>query len=287
MALNVTFDGYCYRDSGSLSNVDVQYQAFFYKVNAGSSSSTWNNVRTVESSGYYSCNLGDGDWLTQTGNASAGDIILVVFWRTGSDRTASCPTLDEWGAFQIVLTGADTYTNPAQAKVNINPNLIWTFPNTGYVDTDYDSTNSSNDVHSWNFSGTLMNHWYTRYGETIYQVNQVNNSDYYWGDGDSDLDLAGSAVGTHQWSSAGTYDIDLIIEDECGGTTSGTDQIQIYWHAPTADITMTPAVPDPNTPVSFQWTGTDVDNTVLYIDWTINDSGAYGNTNTTTTGIAR
>jgi len=265
MALNITFDGFCSRNSGSLSNLDVQYQGFFYKVSGGSSPSAWNNVRTVEATGYWNINLGDGDWLTQDGSAASGDRVIVVFWRTGSNRNASCPTMDEWGAFEITLDGSSTYTNPTQVKVNIDPNLVWTFPTVGgthYVDTNYSSNNTSNDVHSWSWSGTTMYHWYTRYSETINDVNQVNNSDYYWGDTSSDLDLPGAANGTHQWSSAGIYDVDLIIEDECGGTASGTEQIQIYWHPPTCAVTMTPSVPDPNEPVSFQWTGTDVDNTV-------------------------
>lgn len=286
MALNITFDGYAYRSSGSLSNVDVQYQAFFYKVNAGSSSSTWNNVRTVEATGYYNCNLGDVDFLSQTGNASAGDKVIIVFWRTGSDRNVTCPTMDEWGALEYTLTAVDVYTSPTQIKINIDPDLSWSFPNTGYVNTNYTSTHNSDDVHSWSWSGTTMYHWYIRYGETINDVNQVNNSDYYWDDATSDLNLPGVAVGTHQWSLAGTYDIDLIIEDECGGTASGTEQILIYYHAPIADITMTPTVPDPNELVSFQWTGTDVDSRITLIDWIIYDTGIYGTTNTTTSGQA-
>ena len=164
MALNITFDGFCSRNSGSLSNLNVQYQGFFYKVNYGSSSSTWNNVRVVEATGYWNINLGDGDWLTQEGSASAGDRVVIVFWRTGLDRNAACPAIDEWAAFEITLDGSSTYTNPTQVKVNIDPNLIWSFPNTGYVDTDYSSTHNSDDVHSWNWSGTTMYHWYLRYG---------------------------------------------------------------------------------------------------------------------------
>ena len=290
MSLNITFDGFNSLDSGSLSDGDVSYQAFFYKVNVGSSSSKWNNVRTVEagaSKGYYSCNIGDADFLGQEGNVASGDKVIIAFWKGGSDRTANCSILQEWGAFEIELDGSDVYTNPTQVKSNIIPNLSWTFPTQGWVGVSYGSTNSSDDIHSFTISGTTMYHWYTRYGQVINDVNQVNNTDYYWGDFTNDLDIPGAGTASHSWSAAGIYDIDIVIEDECAATVTGTKQIQIKWNAPTADITMTSGTPDPNEVVTFQWTGTDPDNQITTIDWIIYDSGGYGNTDTTTTGLAK
>ena len=290
MSLNKTFDGFVSEENGTLANGTVSYQGFFYKVNGSSSPSTWNNVRTVEtggSAGYYNINLGDADWLSQTGTAAAGDIIVIVFWKGGSDRTANCSILQEWGAFEITMTSADTYTNPTQVKSNIIPNLIWTLTANGWVGVSYGTTNSSNDIHNWTWSSTTMYHWYTRYGQTIFSINKVNNSDYYWGDTSSTLDIPGAGTASHTWTAAGIYDVDIVIEDECGATVTGTKQIQIKWKAPTADITMTPAVPDPNEVVTFEWTGTDVDNTITTIDWVIHDSGGYGSTDTTTTGLAK
>lgn len=290
MALNKTFDGFCSEESGFVADGTVSYQAYFRKVNGSSSPSKWNNVRTVEaggSAGYYNCNLGDADWLGQTGTAAAGDIIVIVFWKGGSDRTADCTVLQEWGAFELTMTSADTYTNQTQVKSNLVPNLIWTFTVNGWVGTSYGSTNSSNDIHSWVWSSTTMYHWYTRYGQTIFSINKINNTDYHWGDTNSTLDVPGAGTASHSWTAAGTYDIDIVIEDECGATVTGTKQIQIKWNAPTADITMTPGTPDPNEVVTFEWTGTDSDNQITTIDWIIYDTGGYGNTNTTTTGLAK
>ena len=281
MALNITFDGYCSRDSGSLANADVQYQGYFYKVSSGSSPSAWNNVRTVEASGYWNINLGDGDWLTQDGSAAAGDRVVIVFWRTGSNRNADCPTMDEWGAFEITLDGSSTYSNPTQVKKNIVPDLHWTFPTVGgthYVGTTYNANNTSEDVHSWDWSGTTMYHWYTRYSQTINYVNRVNNSVYDWGDNTTTTGI-GAADEGHQWSSPGIYDVELVVEDECAATVTGTKPITIYWHPPTCGITMTPSNPDPNTPVTFQFTGDDDDDTISYIEWVIHDDA-----NTTVSG---
>lgn len=287
MALNITFDGFCYLNNGSASSLDIQYQAYFYKGGTASSNSKWNNVRTVEVSGYYNFNLGDGDFLTQDGTALVGARVVVVFWKNG-DRTGNdCSVLEEWGAFEIVLDGSDTYTNPAQIKPNILPNLVWSMPASSTVGQTVNITNNSDDIHSWNFSGTTMYHWYTRYGETINSVNRVIRTDYDWDDGSESDNLSGAANASHSWSAPGNYTVEIVIYDVCMDTVTGTKSIEIKNNAPVPDIVMIPANPDPNAPVSFEWAGTDPQNTISGIDWVIHDSGIYGNTNTTATYVAR
>lgn len=58
MALNITINGFAYRDSGSIGNLDIKYQMFFYRNGTASSPDKWNTVRTVENTGYFSSNLG-------------------------------------------------------------------------------------------------------------------------------------------------------------------------------------------------------------------------------------
>jgi len=290
MALTKTFDGFVSKDSGSLANADVKYQAFFYKVNAGSSDSKWNGVRTAEgglSKGYYSFDLGNPDFLGQNGSVAPGDIVVVVFWSgtpLTDDRNNSCSVLNEWGAFEITMTSADVYTNQAQTKINIVPILDWGLPLSGVVNTSYIATNSSHDIHSWVWSSTNMYHWYDRYGQIINAVNYINNTDYDWDDGNQDNNLPGDADKSHQWISASSYAVEIVIEDECSATVTGTRTIDIRWRPPVPNIEMTPATPDPNTAVEFQWTGEDIDGRITSIDWEIVDSGGYGNTNTTTSG---
>lgn len=285
MSLNITLAGFVYRSSGSLSNLDVKYQMFFYQNGTASSPDAWNNVRIVENTGYYSTNLGDGDWLGQSGTVLDDSKIVMVFWAgspLGDDRNADCSILTEWGATEITISGASIYVLDTQVKTNYSPDLIWSLIASGYVDTDYSTTNSSDDIHQWTFGSAEMYHWYQKYGETINTINQVDTTSYWWGDTGSDIDLPSASIGTHQWGAAGYYDVDVVIEDKCSSTSSGTDQIQIFYHAPTGDITMTPSDPDPNQVITFQWTGTDIDNRITSIDWVINDSGAYGNTDTST-----
>jgi hypothetical protein len=284
MSLNVTVNGYTYLGSGSLAGNVVKYQALWYPNGTASSPTTWNDVRVTEATGYWNCNLGDADWLSQEGVALSGGKIIIVFWKgSTTDRNDVCSVLDEWGTVEITHDGSATYSIDTQIKANIAPNLVWSLPSDGLVSNSYTANNNSYDVHNWLFNTVTMYHWRNRYGQSIMEVNNVNNSDYYWGDGDSDEDVSGVANRSHTWNSAGDYDVRLVIEDECGATVTGTKSIRIKWNSPTADITMSPVNPEPNEEVYFQWSGTDVDNRITSIDWVIEDNGPYGNTSTTTT----
>lgn len=291
MALNITFDGYCYLGDGSLSNSNVKYQAYFYRTQAGSSPSKWNNVRVVESTGYFSFNLGDGDFLTQDGSANNGDRVVVAFWRMPGNRLDNCSVIQEWGAFEIILAGgASFYTRQVQIRPNILPNLNWTFPSSGLVGVNYSSTNNSNDEHSWIWMGTTMNHWHTRYGQTIFSINKINNTDYYWGDGYSDLNLVGAAIASHSWSVANDYVVTIVIEDECGGTVTGTKDISVKYPAPIPNITCHQAnssnqIEIPDTVVTFEYSGTNPYNRIIGIDWVIYDETNSIHTNVSVSGV--
>lgn len=278
MALNITTDGFVYMEDGGLSSLNVAYQAYFYKVNGGSSPSSWNNKRIVENTGYFNVNLGDGDWLTQDGSASSGDHIIIVFWSpASSDRLDACDQLTEWSCFRITLDGSSTYSNNIQVRSNICPNLNWTLSNTALIGQNVIANNTSTDTHQWDFSGNTMYHrnsWYT----TLMSINIVDNSDYDWGDGNQDNDLSGTTNGSHSYIASGDYDIELVVEDACGCTVTGTEQIRVFKRPPAPNIDMIPADPEPNEPVFFQYVGDDVDDTIEQIIWDIVDD-----TNTITT----
>lgn len=288
MALNITINGYVYQDNGALAGNTVRYQAFFYPNGTASSAEKWNSVRVSEATSYWNLNLGDADFLGQTGTVLDNSRVLLVYWKgTTNDRNDVCSNMSEWGATELVIDGSSVYSFNTQVKLNQLPNLIWSFPDNGLVDTDYSSTNTSYDTHSWVFGSVTMSHWYTRYGETIFDVNQVDYTNYDWDDGDQDNGLPGASTSIHQWDTAGTYDVDIEVVDKCGGTVSGTETIEIRYRAPIPNIICNEAVGQfietPNTVVTFDYNGTDIDDRITSIDWTINDSGVYGNTNTTDT----
>lgn len=285
MALNITFDGYVYDKDSVIAGTTTYYQAYFYANGTASSPSTWSNTFSCDAVGYYNFNLGDASWLGQEGSALSGSKVVLVFWKGSSDRTDDCDVLTEWGAFELTLDGSSTYTNQVQTMDNIDPNLNWTtdIPAHPYVETTYNVINTSDDEHSWDFNGLTMNHWYNRYGQTINGPNYIDYTDYYWGDGNTSLNQGSTTNGSHSYDSAGTYEITVDVFDSCAASTSGVDTFNVYWRPPVPNIIMTPANPDPNEPVSFEYTGTDPDDRITSIEWTIGDSGAYGNTDTSVT----
>lgn len=290
MSLNTTFDGFTFNENLSPGNSDIYYQGYFYKGSTSSSLSKWNSVRLVESTGYYNINLGSADWLGQDGTALSEAKVVIVFWSGNIDRLSDCSLLSSWGALEVTLDGSSFYSQNAQIKSNILPDLNWStnIPTHSYVDTSYYVTNSSDDIHSWEFDDVIMYHWYTRYNEVIFNVNIIDSTNYIWGDGEETLDLSGASNASHQWTAAGTYTMEIEVVDACLDSVSDSKTIDVYWHQPAPNIVRCDAAGNilsntvftPDTEVFFKYSGTDIDSTITSIEWTINDSGAYGNTDT-------
>lgn len=291
---NITFDGFAYFEDNSISNSNIHYQAFFYPNGTASSPSSWNNVRIVESTGYYNVNVGDADWLGVTSVVLTGSKVLLVFWKGNtSNRNSLCSgnsRLEEWGVLEVDIDGSDVYSNNVQIRSNIPPNVNWSIPSLGYVGDSYTAINNSYDVHSWVFNGVTMHHYRTRYGEDIQLINTITESSYIWGDG-THTDTTGTVNASHTWSVAGTYNVQLSVTDECQSTTSGIKSIQIKNKTPIPNIICLEAsgniVSTPDTVVTFQYSGTDPNNAITGIDWTIYDTGLYGNTTTNSYNVPR
>lgn len=290
MAVNITLTGDIYNHANvKYTGSEVRYQAYFRHNVGGSSPSAWGASQNAIL-GQYNFNL--ADIIGTDGSANDSDTVVVVLWEPNILERDSL-SVNQWSAFEVVLgTGpgmvsSAVYVNNVQITTNILPDLSWSLPTTGWVSTNYTAVNNSDDVHSWSFGSVTMNHWLTRYSQNINLINAVDNTDYDWDDSSQDNDLPGASNGTHQWSASGYYNVDINIEDECGSVVSGTKQIQIFNHAPTAGIIMIPANPDPDEVVTFQWSGTDTDNKITTIDWVIGDSGIYGNTDTTFSGAGK
>lgn len=276
MALNKTINGFVYLDDGTKAMSSVKYQAFFYRNGTASSPDKWNSVRLCEDSGYWSFNLGDSDFITQDGLALTNSKVVIVFWKGNTfDRNADCSVLEQWGATEVTITSSDVYIIDVQVRNNSSPNLVWSFPNIGFVNQIYSSSNSSYDVNYWYFGSTLMYHWYSRYGQLIQNINSIITTSYFWGDATYSLDLAGVAIGSHSWDSPGDKIVTAVIEDGCGTTVTGTRTISIFYDEPVPSIIchQGDVVTTPNTQVTFKYDGTNDNNTITKIVWTINDEG--------------
>jgi hypothetical protein len=121
-----------------------------------------------------------------------------------------------------------------------------------------------------------MEHMHTRYSEPIYFVNYVRLTHYDWDDGSFDNNLPGAATSSHSWSAAGDYTVQIVIEDHCGCTVTGTETIRIKYPAPTPDIDCNEDdginhITTPDTVVTFDYNGTNPYSRITSIDWTIAD----------------
>lgn len=292
MAVNITITGNIYDETATqFTGTEAAYQVYFYNGAAGGSNSTWSNKR-YSIFGQYNFNLADSDLLTTAGSVSNGDIVVIVFWTPNSaDRVDSCSSISLWGCYRVILgTGpgmisSDLYVNEVQIKPNICPNLYFSLPTTGLIGQTITCSNTSTDTHQWTFSGNTIyqrNVWYTN----LMSVNTISSSTYKWGDLTQNT-VAGITNGSHQYITSGDYNFEIVIEDGCECTVTGTDTIRISANTPVPNIVMIPASPVPNEAVTFQYTGTDSNNSITNIAWIINDSGVYGNTNTVSTTNAR
>ncbi len=295
MALNISFDGYVHDKDTTLCSGVVYYQGLFAPAGTASSPLTWSDRRTIESSGYYSINLGDSTFLNQDGVALDGSVVIISFWSGTPNRSDDCSLIEEWGSVYIVLDGSSVYTNSVQIKDNIFPNLSWSndLGAHPFAHDPYHFTNNSDDEHTWDFNGVMMHHFYTVFGETFFNINRVRETSYNWGDGNTDNDLPGASDGFHTWSSAGEYTISIEIEDECDAIRTDSLTRRVYWKPPIPAISrcdssgniLSDTIQDPDTPIYFRYSGTNNDNVIVNISWEINDSGPYGNTNSTAVGL--
>jgi len=287
MAVNIVITGNIYNEYGTqYTGSEIAYQPYFANVVGGGSASIWGTVK-YSIFGQYNFNLADNDLLTTAGEVSSGDVVIVVFWSPNSvDRSVGCEHLNNWSVCRFVLgTGPgmvsdSLYVADIQILPNICPNLMWSLQNTGLAGASITANNASTDTHQWIFSGTELYQRDTWYGEQLMSVNNVDNSSYDWGDGNQDNNLSGTTNGIHSWAMSGDYDVELVVKDVCGCTVTGTEHIRVFNNPPVPNITMFPSDPQPNEIVTFQYTGTDIDDTITNIAWTIVDSGIYGNTDT-------
>jgi hypothetical protein len=281
LSVNISFAGFVYDKDGVLSSDNVFYQSFFYPVNPASSAQKWNSVRTTETNGYYALNLGDGDFLSQTGIINSGDKVLIVFWTGSDNRLAFCVDIPEWSVLEITMDGSSVYNTDVQTMVDLPPNIIWShnIPEDAYVNNTYSVVNNSNDYNSWTFNDTSLYQIGTKYGQDINSNSHIYKTDVSFGDGNTD-EISGTSNFNYKWISPGIYTLLLEVFDVCGNSSSSSDSVKIKYEQPSIDIEMIPSNPNPNQQVSFRYSGTDTYNTIKEISWVINDSGSYGNTNT-------
>ena len=192
--IDISFDGRILSEAGSPIN-GAYVQPYFERVNSGSSASTWGSAQQVGSQGYFSFNLGDGDFLTQDGTAGNGDRVLIAVWSGGTDATRLGTNKTNF-AFRVVTVAGDTMSQQdVHALADRVPTTAFSVPVSATRLTTLALANTSTD--NVTVSPDVQAHSYA--GVTVFDAVGVDHTHVDWGDGTSE-NLSGSSYGSHSYS---------------------------------------------------------------------------------------
>jgi len=218
--LNITFAGNVF-DSNEDQYVgnEVAYQALFYSPS--SDYYKWNDIHLTEL-GKYNINLGDGDWLTQSGyTPSLNDKIIICFW---VDNTKNRSDLDitKWSFIEIEHDGSYLYINDAQIKTPQNPLCL--FDISGNVTINNNGTTNDNN---WVFNNVDQYQEYERYNQILFPIMEFQDDSITvdWGDSNIEIfDFVDSM--NHIYDEPGDYHISVMVENVSGLTCQSEFDVQ-------------------------------------------------------------
>jgi len=202
--LNVTFAGNIFDsiENQYIGN-EVAYQALYYS----NGTITWNSIHLSEL-GKYNINLGDGDWLTQSGNVSNGDKVIICFW-TNNTKNRSDLDLTEWVFIEVIIDGSNVYLNDVQTQPFQNPICNFTI----FDNIILDNVGTTNNQ-MWMFHGVEQYQEYERYNQPIFNIMEFGNDavEINWGDSNIEtVPLEDDYY--HEYDSAGDYHIIVKVKN--------------------------------------------------------------------------
>ncbi len=184
--------------------VQGYHQAFHY--NTGK----WSDIRLSGADGYYSRDHEDTDWDGNGVPLPTSDIIILVFWQTGTDKTG---LKDRMSIFKIISDGSNVYNYNVQIIPKTVPTCNWSVSTEGTINKVVSSTQSSSDVYQWVWDNKTFLHDDNYYGQTIF--NSVSNllHLYDWGEGYvNDNSKTYSIIGDYDLSHKATNSYNLFSE---------------------------------------------------------------------------
>lgn len=193
MALNKTFTCNTIIDENN-NDINCYYQG--YHVRTG----TWNEVKMSEFN-QYSCNLGDGDWLTQTGEVFSGDDVILVFWVSENDDRSGLK--DRMCAIKLKLTNESTYINDVQLKPKSIPQCGYDFtPDNPTINNLFVVNSFATDNFIYLYNNLEHFHYRELFNTIIFDSIDVLTLRYDFDEGDGWEDN-----NTHSYLSIGDYSV--------------------------------------------------------------------------------
>ena len=219
MALNKTFTCNVIKDEND-NDINCYYQG--YHVRTG----TWNDVKLSDYN-QYSCNLGDGDWLTQTGEVFSGDKVILVFWNSDEDTRSGLK--DRLCAISITLTEDSTYVNDIQLRPKTAPQCGFTFSdNTPTINNEISVIPSINDNFTYTYNGILHYQYREIFNELIFDSIGNITLKYDWDEGDSWVPDT-----SHTYTVINDYDISQRATNSYSLSKICTQSIRVKYNPPT------------------------------------------------------
>jgi hypothetical protein len=314
MALNITFTGDIY-DENDVALQNVTYRGYHLESNV------WSGAKVNTTETQYNFNLGDGDWLTQTGNATSGDTVMVIF-----ETDEASVTDRRFAVYEFTLTSSQVYVQDIQLRP-VQPAIalgLWnlnsptdgsggsnTFANSadsnattyiGRLNEIISVQENFTDDFSWSFdpvgiggNGSTITLRHTATGPLTSEDTTFGDrvgitvTEYDWTEDDSFVATANNSYSLlsddPNVANSGTesYEVEVRLTNIKGDVTTDTLRLQIRRNAPVPDLTFSEPSPDVTDNGTFSVTGavTDVDGGVTNIEYVFDGNVEANNTNLT------
>lgn len=251
MALNISLIGKVYDVNGVA--IDATVDCFIYPQGV------WNTAKPTELK-EYTINLGDGDFLTQDGSVSVGDVVLV--------RVRSAEGI---AVAKIVLSSDDLYLQDIQVKPIQPPNCTLSLSGGTTINRDVTATLASSDEYQWEFGGDTMYHKIAWYGTVVFDELGIATKEYDFEDGYQ-------PSSTHQYAVVGSYLVQGRSTNKNGQQSVCAKQIEIRYNPPIGCLSFSPLTPILNDVVTVSACISDEDGRITSISHRFDGSMVASNT---------
>ena len=314
MALNITFTGTIY-DENDVALQNVTYRGYHKE------STVWSGAKVNTTETQYNFNLGDGDWLTQTGSAGSGDTVMIIF-----ETDEASVTDRRFAVYEFDLTSSQVYVQDVQLRP-VQPAIalgLWdlnsptdgsggsnTFNNSadsnaetyiGRLNETITVNQNFTDDFSWIFdpsgiggNGSTVTLRHTDTGPSSGEDTTfgdrvgITTIEYDWTEDDSFVATANNSFSLisddPNITNAGTesYEVEARLTNIKGDVTTDILRLQIRKNAPVPDLTFSEPTPDVTDNGTFSVTGatSDVDSAVTNIEYVFDSVVEANNTNLT------
>ncbi len=199
-----------------------------------------------------------------TSTASPSNPIVSYSWNfgdgsTGSGRTAT-HSFNTPGTYAVMLTVGDQYNRTASTTQTIDV-AGGTGPAASFLTSP--STPLVGDNVNFNASASVA-----APGRTI--------RTYAWDFGDGTLKTTTTPITTHDFVTAGTFSVTLVVTDDAGRQSVVTNSVTVSTDAPTADFTFSQLPPNATHTMQFNSSGSTAapGRTIASYSWDFGDGGS-------------